>query len=258
MTGLVVRVLIADKSASETVDLKQLIDIDRAGLTALALRDRSGRQRVIVLEDGDERLTIGRAAECDIIVDWDSRVSRVHAELTPLAGGWAIADDGLSRNGTTVNGDRVRGRRRLSPGDTVCCGITSLVFRSPVAIAAATDAADTLRARLELTPTQRKVLVALCLPYRSGLGFGMPASNAAIAEHLVVSVDAVKTHLRALYEKFGVHELPQNAKRLGLAEMALSLGIVTEHDLAGPTGRRTEGPGETARPTAPKNLRDHA
>ena len=31
---------------------------------------------------------------------------------------WTVVDDGLSRNGTYVNGERIHGRRRLVDGDT--------------------------------------------------------------------------------------------------------------------------------------------
>ena len=41
----------------------------------------------------------------------------------------------------------------------------------------------------------------------------------------------MKTHLRALFEKFGVAELPQNQKRVGLVERALQSGIVSEREL---------------------------
>jgi hypothetical protein len=44
-------------------------------------------------------------------------------------------------------------------------------------------------------------------------------------------VDAVKTHLRALFGKFGIEDLPQNQKRVRLVELALKNGIVTPRDL---------------------------
>jgi pSer/pThr/pTyr-binding forkhead associated (FHA) protein len=233
-----VRILV-DRNASKAAELKRLIEAERAGLTVVVVMDRDDRQRVVVLEGGDGRLTIGRAAECDIVLDWDSRVSRVHAELTPLPGGWAVDDDGLSRNGTFVNGERLTGRHRLCSGDTIRCGATGLVYRAPVAVTTSTDAAESMVGRLEVTPMQRKVLIALCRPYREGADFAMPASNAAIAEELVLSVDAIKTHLRAVYEKFGLEEMPQNQKRVRLAQMALTLAIVTEQDLRGPRGQTT-------------------
>jgi hypothetical protein len=86
--------------------------------------------------------------------------------------------------------------------------------------------------RTSVTPMQHKVLVALSRPYRDGSAFAVPATNAAIAAELVLSVDAIKTHLRALYEKFDVDKLPQNEKRVRLAEMALGSGIVSAHDFA--------------------------
>jgi hypothetical protein len=42
-------------------------------------------------------------------------------------------------------------------------------------------------------------------------------------------VDAVKTHLRALSEKFAVENLPQNAKRARLVELAFHAGIVSRN-----------------------------
>jgi hypothetical protein len=224
------RIVGADQAASRPVELQQLIAAERAGFTLLVTRDGDDRQRLLVLEDGDKRVTIGRGAQCDIALDWDGHVSQVHAELTRMAGGWVIADDGLSRNGTFVNGERVSGRRRLRAGDTVRCGVTSMSYREPQAAVPRTTPAQSLPTRLGLTPMQHKVLVALCRPYRDGPAFAIPATNGAIAAELVLSIDAIKTHLRALYEKFGVDHLPQNEKRVRLAEMALGSGVVSTHD----------------------------
>ena len=41
----------------------------------------------------------------------------------------------------------------------------------------------------------------------------------------------MKTHLRVLFHKFGIEDLPQNQKRARLVEMALEFGIVTEKEL---------------------------
>jgi hypothetical protein len=38
----------------------------------------------------------------------------------------------------------------------------------------------------------------------------------------------VKTHLRVLFHKFGIEDLPQNQKRARLAEIALELGLVLD------------------------------
>ena len=53
-----------------------------------------------------------------------------------------------------------------------------------------------------------------------------PASNKEIADELHLGVDAVKGHLRVLYQRFGLDELPQQAKRVRLAEYALQAGLV--------------------------------
>ena len=80
-----------------------------------------------------------------------------------------------------------------------------------------------------LTPTQRRILVALCRPVRDS-AFATPATNREIAEEVFLSVDAVKAHLRSLFERFGLEDLPQNQKRARLAAVALLQGIVTARD----------------------------
>src|SRR4051794_20314741 len=59
---------------------------------------------------GREQLWIGRDSTCELCLDWDHAMSRVHAELRLRAGSeWNLVDDG-STNGTLVNGSRVIGR----------------------------------------------------------------------------------------------------------------------------------------------------
>jgi len=41
----------------------------------------------------------------------------------------------------------------------------------------------------------------------------------------------VKTHLRVLSAKLGIHELPQNETRVRLVEQAFSAGLISERDL---------------------------
>ena len=81
-----------------------------------------------------------------------------------------------------------------------------------------------------VTPAQRRVLVALCRPYGQS-AFATPATNREIADELVVSVDAVKATLRALFALFGVDQLPQNRKRAALVEEALRSGAIVRRDL---------------------------
>jgi hypothetical protein len=50
--------------------------------------------------------------------------------LTEVGGHWVVTDDGLSRNGTFLNGDPVAGRRRLQDGGLLEVGDTPLAFRT--------------------------------------------------------------------------------------------------------------------------------
>lgn len=145
---------------------------------------------------------------------------------------WALVDDGLSRNGSFVNRERVAARRRLRDGDLLRLGGTPLLYRDPRfgtfdETAAATDPSP----RPEITHRQRQVLIALCRPFREGSEFASTATNKQIAEELFLSVDAVKAHLRELFERFDLGELPQNLKRVRLAEVAIRSGVVTLRDL---------------------------
>jgi hypothetical protein len=72
---------------------------------------------------------------------------------------------------------------------------------------------------------QRRVLDALCRPFVES-PVAVPPSNREIADELVVTVETVKTHLRALFELFGVPDIPQNRKRAELARRALEWGVL--------------------------------
>jgi pSer/pThr/pTyr-binding forkhead associated (FHA) protein len=167
-----------------------------------------------------------------VALDWDSRVSRVHAALERVGDDWAVLDDGLSHNGTWVNGERLTGRRRLADGDTISVGATMLVFRAPPGSSASRPTVSAVGPHLGelLTPAQRRVLVALCRPFKDS-PYGAPASNQRIADELVLSVNTVKGTLRALFEVFGVDDLPQNEKRASLALEALRTGLISRRDL---------------------------
>jgi DNA-binding NarL/FixJ family response regulator len=57
-----------------------------------------------------------------------------------------------------------------------------------------------------------------------------PATNRQIADQVFLSVDAVKAHLRVLFDRFGLSDLPQNEKRARLAAMILAGGALTPRD----------------------------
>ncbi len=148
------------------------------------------------------------------------------SELERVAGLWTIVDDGLSRNGTFLNGRRLAHRARLRDRDKIRTGQTVLTFCAPPQTASPqTVVGAVLPAVARLTGAQRSILVALCRPYQDGHPYASPASNQQIAGELFLSLDAVKTHLRVLFHKFGIENLPQNQKRARLAEIALELGL---------------------------------
>jgi pSer/pThr/pTyr-binding forkhead associated (FHA) protein len=216
-------------------ELQQLLAVEREQLPFLALREPDGRLRLIALDSRELRLTIGRRAEMDVPIAWDGEVSALHAELHCIGGEWAIVDDGLSTNGTYLNGRRVATRQRLRDGDRLRVGQTTIAFN----LGGRRERAQTTVTRRALpapalSPTQRRVLVALCRPYARG-GTATPASNRQIAEEVFLSVDAVKTHLRALFNEFGLAHLPQNEKRATLAARATQLGVVTPSELDQPS-----------------------
>lgn len=213
-------------------ELKELLAAERLGRPFLVFRDEERRLNLFPIGPDSRSRTVGRRREVDISIFWDNEVSGLHAELQGFAGEWTITDDGLSRNGTFVNGRRVAGRQRLREGDRIRVGKTTLVYKmgsSPRT--ESTAAAGAQPSPRQLTETQRRVLVALCRPYRDGDHFAPPATNQQIASELFLSVEAVKMHLRTLFVKFGLSELAQNEKRARLAEYAVESGQVTPRDL---------------------------
>lgn len=198
----------------------------------LVYKDEHAYQRTFPLDDGVERVRIGRGAAADLRLTWDREASRIHAELERLGHGWALSDDGLSANGTFINGERLRGRRRLAGGDRIRVGKTDITFRAMSGDGSPTYVPALARPPVELSPTQRKVLIALSRPYAYGAAHAVPATNQQIADELHLSVDAVKTHLRVLFIKFEIAGLPQNQKRARLVELALERGNLGDHDFA--------------------------
>jgi DNA-binding NarL/FixJ family response regulator len=131
-----------------------------------------------------------------------------------------------------VNGERVTGRTRLRNADVMRFGNTQVTFRSPDGMTVdETHIAGDAPEAAKLSETQKKVLVALCRPFKEGTAYATAATNQQIADEIFLSVDAVKAHLRVLFEKFGVADLPQNQKRAALVERAFHSGAVVPRDL---------------------------
>ena len=111
--------------AAETAgELKERIEAERDGRPSSS----STRTRRAAADQGAGRGGIASASGAQrgghVSLGFYCEASRAHAELERVGGEWALADDGLSRNGSFVNRERVVGRRRLRDGDELMFGDT--------------------------------------------------------------------------------------------------------------------------------------
>ncbi len=224
-----------DPRQTSAPELKAQIEAERGGRPFLVYRDGDGEQRILIVEEGAAEIWVGRGDAAGLRLDWDSEVSALHAQIEVVGGDCTLLDDGLSRNGSFVGSERVHGRRRLRNGEVLRFGRTTVLYRRPgddgEAAPEATAVASETPAAASVSPAQRRILIALCRPFKDGSAFATPPTNQAIAEELHLSIDAVKTHMRALFEKLDVEALPQNQKRIALVERALQSGAVAPREL---------------------------
>jgi hypothetical protein len=193
----------------------------------LHYRDPTGCEREFRLDDGRDVVTIGRRQEADLCLPWDPEVSRLHAELALLAGEWTLADDGLSQNGTFVNGLRLVGRRRLQDGDFITVGRTALTYRDPShGRGDITLAPSELAGMPAFSDQQQRILRALCAPLL-GDGEGIvPADDTRIARQMRVPEAVVTTELDHLARAFGLEDSETEERRREVALLALRAGLV--------------------------------
>ena len=96
---------------------------------AAAVAGRSYRliwhTRELALDEGETIL--GRSREATLFID-DESVSRRHARIMISSGSIVVEDLG-SKNGTTLNGERLTGPAPLDDGATLRIGSVSLLFR---------------------------------------------------------------------------------------------------------------------------------
>lgn len=215
--------------AQTPAELKEVIAAERTGHPFLVWRTDEGEQQLLLLDQERWRVTVGRDPAADVPLAWDAEVSRTHAILEQVGRGWTLVDDGLSRNGSFVNGERVIGRRRLRDKNRMVFGATDVIYRETSGTITQTASAIDAPAAIPLTPMQRKVLIALCRPVHDSAS-AIPATNRQIAEEVYLTVDAVKAHLRVLFERYGLSQLPQNEKRARLVASVLDAGVLAPRD----------------------------
>lgn len=234
-----------DAGAQPISELQAFADAQHSGRPFLRFHDREGRQQLFFLP-ADATASVGRQTSSDVVIDWDNQVSRTHARFERSAQAWVVVDDGLSSNGTFVNDELVSGRRQLNDGDSLRFGSTIVTFHSPApeppppppapappppAAAPSPPGPPPPRPAIDLSSTQRRVLAALCRPYKGGQSFATPASDEEIAEELVLAAGEVRAHLRILAAKLGIERLPHAELRVRLAERAFSTGLIQDRDL---------------------------
>lgn len=85
------------------------------------------------IEPGTEReldssaVTLGRAAENDLVLDTDEFASVHHARIEPRRDGVWL-EDLASTNGTFINGIKLTRPQKLTPGDVIRVGETDLRY----------------------------------------------------------------------------------------------------------------------------------
>lgn len=91
-----------------------------------SLRVLRGPQTGVVFSLKDKPMSVGRSPKCDIFLN-DMTVSRTHAEIVPVEGGFEIYDKN-SFNGLWVNNSNVDSRK-LAPGDIIQVGAFLLLYQ---------------------------------------------------------------------------------------------------------------------------------
>jgi DNA-binding SARP family transcriptional activator len=174
----------------------------------LLLHDGAGNQQVITLDPARSPMSIGRLPSNDICLGWDREVSRVHARLEHDSSGWVLVDDGISRNGSFVDGELVRRRRRLQDAQIIRLGATVLLYRStgvPEARRPDPTLGVTLDAPMrlvsQLTPGDRDLLTALAAG-RRGRG------------------------VEDLWRRLGVEDLPEPDRVATALRLARAIGAI--------------------------------
>ena len=116
--------LALDLAAVSPVDVATTMTHDDRGVRGATLRLPNG----VVLELGSRTWVLGRHPDCDVVLS-DPLVSRRHAEVRPVPGGYDLVDLGSS-NGTRV-GDSDVTRHRLSDSEVISLGTTELHLHLP-------------------------------------------------------------------------------------------------------------------------------
>ncbi len=138
------------------------------------------------------RLTVGRAAWCDIVIGWDLSVSRTHAIIERYGPVLTIEPAGEPTNALAIGDVALRGRVPLDDQQPIRLGETTLYVRLPPEAAAHRTVRLESEAQAEpsaaLTRRQRDVVLALEAE--------PSATNRELGQRLGLSVETIRTHLK--------------------------------------------------------------
>ena len=151
--------------------------------------------------------SIGRDSANDIVFLNDSMVSRSHAEVQFRDGRWLLLDLG-SRNGTIVNGRRVR-QHPLKDGDRIQCGDNVFEFIAVDDPNVTEMNQAVTRASSKLSKRERQVVELVV----EGL------TDREIGDRLFISTSTVRSHLDRVAEKTGFR------RRADLIRLATELDV---------------------------------
>lgn len=126
--------------STQFVSGAQVAEMARAKAAATPAKPTLARGgRLVSLTDGreyvvpDDGVSVGREVGNDVVIS-SSEVSRKHAEIVPMPGGYHLND--LSTNGVFVNGTRVEQKQVLGRGDVIKIGPEEFRFYADQAKAA--------------------------------------------------------------------------------------------------------------------------
>ena len=223
----------AEPRQTSAPELKAQIEAERGGRPFLVFRDGEGEQRIVLVEEGTTELWVGRG-----------ELGRPAARLG--RGGLRPARPDRGRRATSARCSTTASpatapssARSGSTGGGACATATRCASAAPRSSSAAPararpkrpSAASEVPAAATVSPASAASSSPSAAPSRTATPSPRRPTNQAIADELHLSVDAVKTHMRALFEKLGVEDLPQNRKRVALAERALQSGVVSRREL---------------------------
>jgi len=173
--------------------------------------NKTGGSTVYHLNAG--RTCIGRDINCDVVIQGDKSISRMHAVIEKQLNGHFVTPE--SMNPLLLNGKRIKAITRLYTGDTLQLGETLLTFLSEFKEDGSPAKKWTSGVLLPLTSVLSLALVGMLLfnyawkPYHFSSSIEMAETHIANAEY-----SESQALLQALYKKYPDNDQQQQITKL--------------------------------------------